>query len=78
MGADTITVTPEAIAMAKRGIMMQMEATTNMVEKFGTMSAAMDAMNMWDFVDNQARVCAAQSAWATFYQKHMRAQEFKS
>jgi len=64
MGADTITVKPEAVARARRSILMQLEATSNLVETFGSMSAALEALNMWDFINNEAECTACDREWA--------------
>lgn len=66
MGADTIQVKPEAVSIARRGILMQMQANSNMVETFGSMAQALETLNMWDFVNHQAEVVAAEREWTMF------------
>lgn len=70
MGADTINVTEEAIAVAKRGIMIQLGASDLALE-FDSLEDAIEHHNMWGFIDNQAKVIATHQAWHTYYQRIM-------
>ena len=60
--AGDVVATEEQIKNARRGILMQLEAT-GLAENFDSFADAMDKLNLWEFVDNQARVTAQLTAF---------------
>ena len=68
MGADTITVTQEQIDRARRGVLTQLSAS-GIADNYASLSDAIEALNMWDFVDNEASVIAHLHEWSNYYQR---------
>ena len=60
--AGDVVATEEQIKNARRGILMQLEAT-GLAENFDSFADAMDKLNLREFVDNQARVTAQLTAF---------------
>ena len=60
--AGDVVATEEQVKNARRGILMQLEAT-GLAENFDSFADAMDKLNLWEFVDNQARVTAQLTAF---------------
>lgn len=60
--AGDVVATEEQVKNARRGILMQLEAT-GIAENFDSFADAMDKLNLWEFVDNQARVTAQLTAF---------------
>jgi len=66
MGADTITVTDQQIRSSLRGILMQLSAS-GIAKDFDSLSDAIEKLDMWDFLFNEAEVIASLHEWNNFY-----------
>lgn len=64
MAADQITVNDSTRQVALRAILRQLEAT-GIADNFDSLSDALEQLNMWDFVHNQAEVIASLQTFAT-------------
>jgi hypothetical protein len=62
MGTDVVA-TPEQVNTALRAIMTQL-STTGIADGFDSMAQALEELNMWEFVLNQARVVAQLQAFS--------------
>ena len=62
--AGDVIATDEAVQIARRGVLMHLGAT-GIANGFESLADALDQLDMWDFVENQARVVAQLHAFST-------------
>lgn len=61
--AGDVIATEEQIGMARNAILMHLGAT-GIAKGFDSLSDALDALGMWDFIENQAKVTAQYAAFS--------------
>jgi len=66
MGADTITVTDQQINRSLRGILIQLGAS-GIAKNYDSLSDAIEKLDLWDFLYNEAEVVACLHEWNRFY-----------
>lgn len=62
--AGDVIATDEQVQMCRSAILRQLGAS-GIANNYESLAEALDAMNMWDFIDNQARVQAQYVAFST-------------
>lgn len=60
--AGDVIATDKQVALARQSIMMQLGAT-GIANGFDSLADALDKLDMWDFIENQARVKAQMTAF---------------
>jgi hypothetical protein len=70
-----ITPTTEQLNTARRGIYLQLRATTNLVEQYGSVAMAIEVLGMNDFIENQVEVIASCRAWVSHTENRLRHEE---
>ena len=58
-----ITPSKDEINAARSGIYTQLKQTTNLVAVYGSLSNAIEVLNLYDFIENQVQVLASSRAW---------------
>ena len=61
--AGDVIATEEQVRLARQAILMQLEAT-GIAKNFDSFADALDKLNLWEFVENQARVTAQLTAFS--------------
>ena len=61
--AGDVIATPQQVQLSLQGILSQLGAS-GIADGYDSLSDALDKLNMWDFVHNQARVTAQYQAFA--------------
>ena len=61
--AGDVIATEQQVQLARASILSQLGAS-GIADGFDSLADALDKMNMWDFVENQARVTAQHVAFA--------------
>lgn len=62
-GAGDVIATEDQIRIARNGLFMQLKANTKMVEVYGSLSEAIDALGLSDWIEHETKVRAQQIAW---------------
>ena len=60
--AGDVIATDEQVKMARSAILTQL-AASDIAKDYESLADALDKMNMWDFIENQARVSAQYQAF---------------
>ena len=58
-----ITPSKDEVNAARSGIYIQLKSTTNLIEIYGSLSNAIEVLNLYDFIENQVQVIASSRAW---------------
>lgn len=63
---------PDEVAAARTGIYMQLKETTKLVETYGSLAQSIETLGLGDFIENQVKVNASQTAWVRAMEVRMR------